>query len=539
MAVTNLTRESTQPVRPAGTSTSPSSGQHNEHDDGGLSIPPAPMLAGKKSQSLPDRSIRRHSLPSHILLQTNASPSASLVEAEQAPRGEHTQIGEAHRISALRQLNGATNNTGGHRYAKSTGARNTTFSQPVIVSTYSGGMRPRSTTSRSSHTNGVSASQNGKGKDKAGSKTDMGKAELPPVEAFSFKGIMESIHSNVADDLERIAEICARSSYSLANQHEAHMPPHGDGSPFTLYHHRDRPHAPGAPAAAASHENIPGPTLEAIMSSDDEHSRGSNTRPPRGGPGRRRSKAYGTLETIYSSSKSSEKEKAKKKGAKELAEEVRGRVEGKMAARGEGTTGGDEAIRAGEGRGGTGEGGEERSNPRLKAKRARSHGAVGFASLLIDSTTHASFSAGASSSRRHKSLSLISSPAAPRTVVAEQDLSLGLPTVEDGDPFASQLAPAGQGNSVLLAEQQQPLHSSTATSVFLNLATWLPWSSPSPARVSAQPPLPTTPQAGHPRAQSVSGGRRASHAEGSLRSLLDGVARRDSRGQGVTRSEAG
>jgi hypothetical protein len=47
--------------------------------------------------------------------------------------------------------------------------------------------------------------------------------KLPPVEAFTFKGIMEEIKHGVAEDLERIAEICARSKYSLSNQYEVHV----------------------------------------------------------------------------------------------------------------------------------------------------------------------------------------------------------------------------------------------------------------------------------------------------------------------------
>jgi len=38
--------------------------------------------------------------------------------------------------------------------------------------------------------------------------------KLPPVEAFSFKGIMDEIRHGVAEDLERIAEICASTKYT-------------------------------------------------------------------------------------------------------------------------------------------------------------------------------------------------------------------------------------------------------------------------------------------------------------------------------------
>ncbi|KOS19691.1 hypothetical protein ESCO_000367 [Escovopsis weberi] len=53
-------------------------------------------------------------------------------------------------------------------------------------------------------------------------------ARLPPVEAFTFKSFIANIEAqggggSVGDinaDLDRIAEICARSRYSLSNQYE-------------------------------------------------------------------------------------------------------------------------------------------------------------------------------------------------------------------------------------------------------------------------------------------------------------------------------
>ncbi len=180
--------------------------------------PTLPVLhQSKTAHSAPD-SQRRHSLPLHFLLPSlwsaNAS-SASLVESEEAARGEHIldEATVAHRISALRQLNGATRSR--HHYAKSTGARNSTYNQPVIVRTYSATPRPRPqqrdivTTKKA---NGMSAM--------AARNVEL---KLPPVEAFTFKGIMEEIKHGVAEDLERIAEICARSKYSLSNQYEVHV----------------------------------------------------------------------------------------------------------------------------------------------------------------------------------------------------------------------------------------------------------------------------------------------------------------------------
>lgn len=259
------------------------------------------------AQSAPDSS-RRHSLPSSFLAAKlpNAIPSGAsgvAAESDEAARGENT-LNElaAHRLSALRQLNGGR--VRGHRYAKSTGARSSTFNQPVIVRTYSGASRPRS-----QHREPLGVRKENimtKSKAKAN-------AKLPPIEAFTFKGIMEEIKHDVSEDLERIAEICARSKYSLSNQYEVHMPPHGRGDPILQ----------ATVAPPGRRPVIVGPTLQAIES-DDEHSR-APSRPTRG-PRRTRSAAQGTLETIMSSSRSSDEDQSKKKPAAELAEEVRGRM---------------------------------------------------------------------------------------------------------------------------------------------------------------------------------------------------------------------
>lgn len=123
---------------------------------------------------------------------------------------------------------------------------------------------------------------------------------LPPVSEFDIQNILEWAKADdvqtgecgVAADLERIAEICARSRLSLSNQYERHMPPHGVGHEFS--------------------------TVDVV---------------PAPGPAQRRAKkgksrAFETLETIYASSssgRSSKDGKGRKKSAMELAEEVRAR----------------------------------------------------------------------------------------------------------------------------------------------------------------------------------------------------------------------
>ncbi|KAH6850766.1 hypothetical protein B0I37DRAFT_120887 [Chaetomium sp. MPI-CAGE-AT-0009] len=158
--------------------------------------------------------------------------------------------------------------------------------------------------------------------------------KLPPLEAFSFKSFMADLETRGGDndigaDLDRIAEICARSRYSLSNQYEVHVAPHGSGASFTSGaplssvprtrngHSRNRSQSHG-------HSNA-GPTLQAITSDDENTARSSHSRRRNAGA-KRRSVAYGTLETIMSSSRSSEEDKSKKKSAAELVGEVRGRA---------------------------------------------------------------------------------------------------------------------------------------------------------------------------------------------------------------------
>ncbi|KAL2163117.1 hypothetical protein VTH06DRAFT_6953 [Thermothelomyces fergusii] len=176
------------------------------------------------------------------------------------------------------------------------------------------------------------------------------KPKLPPLEAFSFKSFLADLEARGTDndisaDLDRIAEICARSRYSLSNQYEVHVAPHGSGASFTpgaLFsssrttrgqghsHSRSRSRSRGRGHAQ-------GPTLQVITSDDENlallpHPKGGKS----AGGQRRRSTAYGTLETIMSSSRSSEAGKATKKpsatAAAALASEVRGRAARKACA---------------------------------------------------------------------------------------------------------------------------------------------------------------------------------------------------------------
>ncbi|ESZ93397.1 hypothetical protein SBOR_6217 [Sclerotinia borealis F-4128] len=414
---------------------------------------------------------RRHSLPLHFLppsLWTLNTSTASLVESEEAARGEHIldEAKVAHRLTALRSLNGTDRSH--HRYAKSTGE---TFNQPVIVRTYSGAVRPRSqqrdpiATKKQNGTAGI-----------ASNKMDM---KLPPVEAFSFKGIMDEIKHGVSEDIERIAEICARSKYSLANQHEFHHPPHGSG---------DRIPQTGT----ASGADLGVPTLQTV--DPDEH---STRHPARSSRGIRRGKsvAYGTLETIMSSSRSSDEDKSRKKPAVVLEDEVRGRVTSKAVDASPPSSDVIKEIVAPEA--------TPKRHPTSKHKHTRTKSAT-FASMIID---NAQTFKPENKPQVASPTFLISQPARPQTSAADlehmpafhellstrpstfHELTLPKPTLIRNESIASTLT---------LRPETSP-----RSSILSSWSSWLPWGNkPSPMRTCDG------------RARSVS------YAEGSLRSLL-------------------
>lgn len=264
----------------------------------------------------PPRSPRRHSMPLAFppLFQTNASATLahSTAEGRAIPVDDTTAAG---RTSALRQLNSHFPSRH-HRYAKSTGAQNTTYSQPVIVRTYPGprpgpnprsqpSSRPRSAAPSVIHRIIPFVTEGPRGMlSLTRSRAREDEARLPPVEAFTFRSIMSDTQGTMAADLDRIAEICARSRYSLSNQYEVHKAPHGSGESFL---------------ASVEGPRAAGPTLQAVSSASDDERGGRRRR-------RRRSVAVGTLETIMSSSRSSEEDRSKKRSAAEIADEVRGRA---------------------------------------------------------------------------------------------------------------------------------------------------------------------------------------------------------------------
>ncbi|KAF1969783.1 hypothetical protein BU23DRAFT_557401 [Bimuria novae-zelandiae CBS 107.79] len=136
--------------------------------------------------------------------------------------------------AALRALNAPAfqshaSSTAKSKSAKSASSRTTLSSQPVVVRTYSGSRHNSRNSSgvnspRYPNMNGHT-SQN----PSALSAGLAGQTErLPSIEDFSFSAILRAVDPEIRDAIDAIAEICARSRMSLADEYDAHLPPQGE-----------------------------------------------------------------------------------------------------------------------------------------------------------------------------------------------------------------------------------------------------------------------------------------------------------------------
>lgn len=174
----------------------------------------APLPVDAQEQALQDLAASAGSVPSATTTLTNTLPPtmSAALRALNAP--------------AFQSHASATLNT---KSAKSASSRTTLSSQPVVVRTYSGSRhntRPlsRFNSPRYSSMNGHS-SQNP-------SALSAGLADrterLPSIEDFSFSAILRAVDPEIRDAIDAIAEICARSRLSLADEYDAHLPPQGE-----------------------------------------------------------------------------------------------------------------------------------------------------------------------------------------------------------------------------------------------------------------------------------------------------------------------
>lgn len=124
---------------------------------------------------------------------------------------------------------------------------------------------------------------------------------LPSAEEFSFSAILRAVDPEIRDAIDAIAEICARSRLSLADEYDAHLPPQGEIT-------GDRPGwAMGAGALAGRSRisrigqgwPVSENTLTAVpeASSSSERLAGSVSGPSQK---RRSQSAYGSLKSVIS-----------------------------------------------------------------------------------------------------------------------------------------------------------------------------------------------------------------------------------------------
>lgn len=519
---------STCPGPTPATTTAPAAPTTNSHD-----------IIRPTSKQLP-RALRRSPLPFSfpLLFQSNNTSVASLVpsvaEGKPIPLDDSTA---AHRTSALRELN---NNFPSpvtrHKYTKSTGAQSSTYSQPVIVRTYTGPSPSQghsrsnsysarrvghrrgipSTTSTSisyvspaAHSRPPGAPQHGGLLNmarenarkmpwpwKQGQDQEDAADRLPPPEAFSFKAIMANLQAESSEmdkALDGIAEIYARSRYSLSNQYEVHVAPHGSGASFISAvpssSSRRRGHA-------KNRQSQSGLTLQAIQSDDDDETSSARTNHKRKSIGRRSSAAYGTLETIMSSSRSSEEDKSKKRPASELMDEVRGRASSKPGRSGSGSS---------------------RTDPKgdsyakeTKTKRRMRKSTKSFANAIIHADSSKQQVGGDEvTSPRHPTAALLSKPSLPQTSGSHLEIrTTPNEFVDNGASHSSQPEAAtgseppvpGYASGINPSDDQR----TSSAGLVSGLGNWVPWKTAlSSAAVTSQAD--------------------ATPAEGSLRELLKAV----------------
>ncbi|OAQ64669.1 hypothetical protein VFPPC_05916 [Pochonia chlamydosporia 170] len=441
--------------------------------------PPPPASTASSTRRTTDT--RREPFPFSMTRPFRPNPTSTSV-APSTAEGRAIPVDDTtaeHRTSALRELN--SHYPSRHRYAKSTGAQSSTYSEPVIVRSYYSPAPSRhdSSTRRRTGRGGAGSevggpvagvtralpfsskvSTAGNGMLSTMARVYNGKmpsvesqqdTHLPPVEAFTFKSFMANMEADagtgdINSDLDRIAEICARSRYSLSNQYEVHYAPHGSGTSFL--------------ASTQGHEPQ-GPTLQAV-SSDDEGELRITTRRRRQAA-RRNSRAMGTLETIMSSSRSSDEEKSKKKSASELANEVRGRRATKTSGRSSPTT----SSRSEQGDSKSQEG-EQR--PRTPARRPSTSLA------LIDSSRQ---NGTPDATPRTSATALVSEPALPRasnsqleTRTTAEGESRKPPSKNNPPSRPDKLEEHVARGSISSIQDDPP-----DTGILSALTGWLPWKS--------------------------------------------------------------
>ncbi|KAJ9617062.1 hypothetical protein H2200_000783 [Cladophialophora chaetospira] len=146
-----------------------------------------------------------------------AAGTRSLPHSSSYLRSDRSNISPLPTTLTFHQLNASQSSLPRHARAPSTGGRSSTTtapSQPVLVRVHSADpilqIRPSTRPPRPRR------------------KLKLNKMDLPPLEAFSIRGILAAIAEDIEEDVDAIAEILGRSRLVLADQHDSHMPPQGE-----------------------------------------------------------------------------------------------------------------------------------------------------------------------------------------------------------------------------------------------------------------------------------------------------------------------
>jgi hypothetical protein len=163
--------------------------------------------------------------PSDLAASTGSVPSATTTLTNTLPP---TQSAALRALNAPAFQSHASSNTRTSA-AKSTSSRTTLSSQPVVVRTYSGSRHgPRHPTGQSSPRYATMSRQTSQNPSALSAGLAGRTEKLPALDDFSFSSILRAVDPEIRDAIDAIAEICARSRMSLADEYEAHLPPQGE-----------------------------------------------------------------------------------------------------------------------------------------------------------------------------------------------------------------------------------------------------------------------------------------------------------------------
>ena len=219
-----------------------------------------------------------------------------------------TTASSLHHSAALRALNAGSNRHTRTRHPSKASSTNTSLSsQPVVVRTYSGTRsRPSSGLYSPRLAPGPYTSMNGH------AASPHPAARLPAVDDFSFSGILRAVDPEIRGAIDAIAEICARSRLSLADEYDAHLPPQGEivnagaGTGYVGLMGRARAHGQGRVGGSGWGEHALTAVPEASSSSERlaGESRGSTQAGSVSAGGKEDGRsAYGSLKSVMGSGK--------------------------------------------------------------------------------------------------------------------------------------------------------------------------------------------------------------------------------------------